>query len=81
MKQQFSMPRIDELFNRLQGSAVYSTFDFTDAFLHVPTHPRDRQKTAFHTRTRKLGFKSIPFGLVNAPAKLQQQVNMCVCSA
>ena len=42
VKQQFPMPRIDELLDRLQGSAVYSTFDFTDAFFQIPTHPDDR---------------------------------------
>ena len=75
VKQQFPMPRIDELLDRLQGSAVYSAFDFTDAFLQIPIHPDDRHKTAFHTRTRKLEFTCMPFGLVNAPAELQRQVN------
>ena len=32
VKQQCLMPTIDELLDRLQGSAVYSTFAFTDAF-------------------------------------------------
>ena len=50
-------------------------FDFTDAFLQIPIHPDDRHKTAFHTRTRKLEFTCMPFGLVNAPAELQRQVN------
>ena len=56
VKQQFRMPRIDEILDRLHGSAVYSTFDFTDAFLQIPIHPDDRHKTAFHTRTRKFEF-------------------------
>ena len=75
VKQQFPMPRIDELLDRLQGSAVYSTFDFTDAFLQIPVHPDDRHKTTFHTRTRKLEFTWMPFGLANAPAELQRHVN------
>ena len=75
VKQKFPMPRVDELLDRLQGSAVYSTFDFTDAFLQIPIHPDDRHKTAFHTRTRKLEYTCMPFGLVNAPAELQRQVN------
>lgn len=75
VKQKFPMPRVDELLDRLQGSAVYSTFDFTDAFLQIPIHPADRHKTAFHTRTRKLEYTCMPFGLVNAPAELQRQVN------
>ena len=75
VKQKFPMPRVDELLDRLQGSAVYSSIDFTDAFLQIPIHPADRHKTAFHTRTRKLEYTCMPFGLVNAPAELQRQVN------
>ena len=75
VKQQFPMPRIDELLDALQGSAVYSTIDFAEAFLQIPIHPDDCHKTAFHTRTRKLEFTRMPFGLVNAPAELQRQVN------
>ena len=75
VKQQFPMPRIDELLDGLQGSAVYSTLDFAEAFLQIPIHPDDCHKTAFHTRTRKLEFTRMPFGLVNAPAELQRQVN------
>ena len=75
IKQKFPMPRVDELLDRLHGSAVYSTFDFTDAFLQIPIHPDDRHKTAFHTRARKLEYTCMPFGLVNAPAELQRQVN------
>ena len=33
----YLMPRIDELLDRLHGSAVYSTFDFTDAFSRIST--------------------------------------------
>ena len=66
---------IDELLDRLQGSAVSSTFDFTDAFLQIAIHPGDRHKTAFHTRTRKLEFTCMPFVLVNAPTELQWKVN------
>ncbi|CDJ28247.1 OSJNBb0049I21.6 protein, related [Eimeria mitis] len=74
-KQKFPMPRVDEILDRLQGSAVYSAFDFAEAFLQIPIHPKDRHKTAFHTRTRKLDYTCMPFGVVNAPAKLYRQIN------
>ena len=73
VKQQFPMPTIDELLDRVHGSAVYSTFDLTDAFLQILIHPDDRHKAAFHTRTRKLEFRCMPVGLVNAPAELLRQ--------
>ncbi|CDJ28180.1 uncharacterized protein EMH_0099790 [Eimeria mitis] len=67
--------RVDEILDRLQGSAVYSAFDFAEAFLQIHIHPEDRHKTAFHTRTRKVEYTCMPFGLVNAPGELQRHVN------
>ena len=60
VKEQVLMPRIDELLDRLQGSAVYSTLGFMDAFLQIPIHRDDRHKMAFHTRTRNLEFTCTP---------------------
>lgn len=73
--QKFPMPRVDELLDSLQGASVFSTLDFKDAYLQIAIHPDDRHKTAFHTRTGKYEFTCMPFGLVNAPAELQRQVN------
>ena len=68
------MPRIDERLDILQGSAEYSAGDFADAFLEIPIHPDARHTTEFRTRTRKLEYTCMPFGLVNAPAEMQPRV-------
>ena len=60
VKHHVLMPRIDEVLDGLQGSAVYSTLGVTDAFLQVPIHRDDRHIMAFHTRTRKLEFTCTP---------------------
>ena len=75
LKQKFPMPKIDRCLARLHGSAVYSTFDFTGAFLQIRIHPDYMQKTAPHTCTRKLEYTCIPFGFVMAPAELKCQIN------
>ena len=64
---------LDDLLDRLQRSAVYSSFDFADVFLQTPVHPGARYKTVFHKCTRKVGYTRMPFGRVNAPAELQQE--------
>ena len=69
----FPMLRIDELVDRMQGSVIYWTFNFTNAFVQIPTNPHDRYKTALHTSTLKPEYTCMPFGLVNAPAELQRQ--------
>ena len=70
VNRKFLMPRIDELLDRLNGSAVYSNFDFADAILQIPIHPESKHKAVFHIRTRELNYTCISFGLVNAPAEL-----------
>lgn len=76
VKRKSPMPRMDELPDRLQGSAVYSAFGFTGAFLQIAIHPDDRHKTAFRTHARKLKYTCMPFKLINAPAELQRQVKL-----
>ncbi|CDJ36344.1 uncharacterized protein EMH_0079970 [Eimeria mitis] len=75
LKQKLPMHRVDEILDRLQDSAVFSAFGFAEAFLQIPIHPEDSHKTAFHTRTRKLEYTCMLFGLVHAPAELRRQVN------
>lgn len=45
-------PRINELLERFQGSAVDSSLYFAGAFLHIPVHPGDKHKTTFPARRR-----------------------------
>ena len=66
VKQKFPVSRIDEVLDILQGSPVYSTFDFADAFSQAPTYPDDSHKTTFRIRTRRLSYACMPFRLVNA---------------
>lgn len=47
VKQQFPMPRIDDLLHRLQGAPGVSTFHFRAALLQIAIYPDDRHTTAF----------------------------------
>lgn len=55
LKQNFSIPRIDELLDYLHGIAVFPPYDFVGAFFQIALHSYDRRTTTFH---RKL----CPFG-------------------
>ncbi|CDJ34745.1 Gypsy/Ty-3 retroelement polyprotein, related [Eimeria mitis] len=39
VKQKFPIPRVEEILDRIQGSAVYAAFDFAEAFLQIPIEP------------------------------------------
>ncbi|GJU78861.1 putative reverse transcriptase domain-containing protein [Tanacetum coccineum] len=50
MKNRYPLPRIDELFDQLQGSSVYSKIDLTSGYHQLRVREEDIPKTAFRTR-------------------------------
>nr|GEZ58377.1 putative reverse transcriptase domain-containing protein [Tanacetum cinerariifolium] len=68
VKNRYSLPRIEDLFDQLQGSSVYSKIDLRSSYHQLRVREQDFLKTAFRTRFRHYEFQVMPFGLTNAPA-------------
>ena len=72
------LPKIDEIYAKLEGSTIYSTFDMRSGYYHLELNEESQPKSAFVVGGPKGGkweFKRCPFGLTQAPAYFQMLVN------
>ena len=75
IKNRYPLPRIDELFDKLQGATVFGSIDLQSAYNQVRLKPEDVPKTAFTTPFGLFEFKVLCFGLTNAPGTFQNIMN------
>ncbi|GKD83349.1 putative reverse transcriptase domain-containing protein, partial [Tanacetum coccineum] len=75
VKNRYLLPRIDDLFNQLQGSSVYSKIDLRSGYHQLRVRDEDIHKTSFRTQYEHYEFQVMPFGLTNAPAVFMDLIN------
>lgn len=63
IRDQYPLPRIDEIIDELASAKVFSTLDVCKCYYQIEIKEEDRCKTAFRSKNGFYEFNRMPFGL------------------
>ena len=66
------MPRVEDIFSKLNGAKYFTTLDRYTGYLHIPIDEDSIPKTAFTSPFGKYEYLKVPIGLAQAPAYFQE---------
>jgi hypothetical protein len=79
IRNQYPLPRIDDLFDQMKGVTMFSKIDLRSGYHQLQIKEDDVPKTAFKTRFGHYEFIVLPFGLTKAPGVFMILMNGVFC--
>ena len=79
IKNRYTLPRIDDLFDQLKGATMFSKIDLRSKYHQVHIKEEDIYKITFSTRHGNYVFVVVPFGFTNAPVTFMCLMNNVLC--
>ncbi|XP_015168565.1 RNA-directed DNA polymerase homolog [Solanum tuberosum] len=75
VKNEYPFPRIDDLFDQLQGASLFSKTDLRSHYHQLKIRASYIPKITFRTRYMNYEFLVMSFGLANAPTTFMELMN------
>ena len=76
LRDNYPLPNIDYIFQKVIGSIRMSMLDGFSGYYQILVHPDDQAKTAFTTPWGTFMYVKTPFGLKNAGATFQREMDI-----
>ena len=76
IKDTYPLPNVEDMIDSFRDCGFFTQVDLASGYWGIPVHPEDVEKTAFATYKGKFECLRMPFGLVNAQATFQRDMDL-----
>jgi hypothetical protein len=76
LKDNYPLPKMDHVLQKVVGSQKMSMLDGFSGYNQIMVHPNDQKKTTFTTPWGRFMYTKMPFGLMNAGATFQRDMDI-----